>query len=126
MLFAKFIMPEVIPPTAVLVTINLISNQCILHMLPSIPAMLVSNIGMHSVVASHVTSNDGKLLSKSIYSNTSVVEVGNEILLPIKHIGQSSISTHVKLWRLTSVLHVLKLSITCYQLANSAMKTTAV
>jgi len=48
------------------------------------------------IAASHMTPNDGKLLSKSIYSGSSPVKVGNETLLPIKHIGQSYVATPFK------------------------------
>jgi len=45
---------------------------------------------------SHMTPDDGKLLSKSVYSGLSLVKIGNGTLVPIKHIGHSSISTLVK------------------------------
>jgi len=59
-----------------------------------------------SAAASHMTSNDGKLHSKSLCSGSSLVKVGNGTLLPIKNIGQSYISTPIKPLRLNHVLHV--------------------
>ena len=63
-----------------------------------------------SAAASHMTPDDSKLLIKSVYSGTSLVKVGNETLLPIKHTGHSVITILVKPLRLSRVLHVPQLS----------------
>jgi len=63
----------------------------------------------NSSAASHMTLDNGKLHSKSLYSGSSLVKVGKGTLLPIKHIGQSYVSTPIKPLHLNHVLHVPQL-----------------
>jgi len=62
-----------------------------------------------SAAASHMTPNDGKLLTKSVFSGSSLVKVGNGTLLPIKHVGHSVLTTPIKPLRLSRFLHVPQL-----------------
>ena len=56
-----------------------------------------------------MTPNNGKPLAKSAYSETSFVKVRNGTLLPIKHVGHSTVSTPVKQLHVSHVLHVTQL-----------------
>ena len=62
-----------------------------------------------STSASHLTPNDSKLLSKSIYSGNKMVKVANGTLLPVVHTGTCVLPTKCKPLSLTNVLHVSKL-----------------
>ena len=77
-------------------------------------------------VTSCMTLGDDKLLSKSLYSGTSLIKVGNGILLPIKHVGYSSVLTPFKPLHLSRVIRVPNLAITCYLFANCVVTTTVV
>ena len=57
-----------------------------------------------------MTPDDGKLLTKFVYSGTIPVKLGNGHLLPIKHVDHSVITTPVKPLRLSLTLHVPQLS----------------
>ena len=53
-----------------------------------------------------MTHTEGNLLSKSIYTDSDRVRVGNGTLLPIKHVGSLNIPTVDKPLVLKDVLHV--------------------
>ena len=77
----------------------------------------------NSVVTSHMTPNEGNLNSKIIYHGTDKVRVGNDSLLPIKHIGSLSVPTVTKPPVLKNVLHVSSLKI-IYCPSDNFVKTT--
>ena len=52
-------------------------------------------------------SDDGKLLSKSVYSGPIRVQVGDRTLLPITHVGHTIVHTSHKPLHLKHVLHIL-------------------
>ena len=60
----------------------------------------------NSVVASHITSGESKLLSKSIYSRPVQVNVKNGNLLHISHLGHTIFCTPHKAFHLKHVLYV--------------------
>ena len=62
-----------------------------------------------SAVASHMTLDDGKLISKSIYSGNAMVKVGDGTLLSIAHTGTFVLHTPHRPLMLKHVLHVRKL-----------------
>ena len=58
---------------------------------------------------SDMTPDDGKLLSKSIYSGNAMGKVGDGTLLPIAHTGSFILHTRCRLLTLNNVLHIPKL-----------------
>ena len=62
-----------------------------------------------SAAASHMTSDDGKLLSKSVYSGNKMVKVGDGNRIFVVHTDTSGLSSRTKPLTLKNVLHVFKL-----------------
>jgi len=60
----------------------------------------------HSVVASHITPDEGMLYAKIPNSISVQLKVDDGNLLPIAGIGNLTIQTHTRLLKLSSVLHV--------------------
>jgi len=59
-----------------------------------------------SAAGSHMTPNEGNLLIKYVYNGTDCVQVRNESLLPIKHVGSCYVSTVDKPLIVRNVFHV--------------------
>jgi len=57
-------------------------------------------------VASLMTPDNGKQLTKSLYSSSSLVKVGNETLLPITYVVYGTVSTPMKPLHLCRILCV--------------------
>ena len=57
-----------------------------------------------SAAASYMTPDDGKLLSKSVYTSNAMVKVRDGTLLPVAHTGTSVLPTGHKSLTLTNVL----------------------
>jgi len=62
-----------------------------------------------SAVASHMMLDEGNLLSKTHYSGSGLVKVGNGTLLSISSIGNLKLGTPSRPLRLNSVVHVSQL-----------------
>ena len=62
-----------------------------------------------SAATSHMTPDDGKLISKSVYSVNTAVKVGDGTVLPVAYTGTSVLLTKHKPLILNNVLHVPQL-----------------
>jgi len=62
-----------------------------------------------SAVASNMTLDEGNSLSKTPYSGSSLVKVGNGTLLPISSVGNLKLGTPSRPLRVNSILHVPQL-----------------
>jgi len=62
-----------------------------------------------SAATSHMMPDDGNLLSKTVYSGDALVKVGDDTVLPVVHVGNTSLASKHRPLTLKNVLHVPKL-----------------
>ena len=78
-----------------------------------------------SVAASRMTPDDSSLLSKTVYSGSALVKVGDGTLLPVVHVGNTSLISKHRPLTLKNVLHMPKVQLNLLSIRKLSGTTIA-